>query len=76
MGLVFFRGGNLVVKLNENPVEKVESGVEMVVFEWRMSKSEGGNGIARLCFAWLISSTLFLIHHHTKFTKIKTKTRK
>ena len=41
MGLVFFRGGNLVVKLNENPVEKVKSGVEMVVFEWRMSKSEG-----------------------------------
>ena len=35
MGLVFFRWGNFVVKLNENPVEKVKSGVEMVVFEWR-----------------------------------------
>ena len=44
MGLVFFRGGNLVVKLNENPVEKVKSGVEMVIFEWRMLKSERGNG--------------------------------
>ena len=60
MGLVFFRGGNLVVKLNENPVEKMKSGVEMVIFEWRMSKSEGGNGSVG-CIRKIARNVLFWV---------------